>query len=111
MWSQCYSYYISCVLLTVFAWEAYEKGAEVHLQADPTKLDLLAKEYKRKKEVFKDTKKNNILDKYGGEEHLEKPPEQLIMGQSVSADVNTDCSICQKWNATDRFHVSNVTYW
>ncbi len=69
---------------SVFAWEAYEKGADVHLQADPTKLNLLAKEFKHKKEVFKDDVKQNILDKYGGEEHLERPPDQLLMAQSVS---------------------------
>jgi len=49
----------------VFAWEAYEKGADVHLQADPTKLELLHKEYRVKKGDFEQDKKLSILDKVG----------------------------------------------
>lgn len=67
-----------------FAWEAYEKGADVHLQADPTRLELLASEYKKKKEDFKTDQKESILDKYGGKEHLEAPPKQLLLAQTVS---------------------------
>ena len=47
----------------VFAWEAYEKGTDVHLQADPTKLELLHREYKVKKEDFKQDLKGGVLDK------------------------------------------------
>ena len=49
----------------MFAWEAYEKGADVHLQADPTKLELLHKEYRVKKGDFEQDKKLSILDKVG----------------------------------------------
>ncbi len=76
--------------ISVFAWEAYEKGAEVHIQADPTKLDILTKEYQRKKEDYKSGLKEGILAKYGGEEHLEAPPKQLLMAQSVSLSVLID---------------------
>ncbi len=72
------------LFITVFAWEAYEKGADIHLQADPTKLEVLAKQFKEKKEKFKDKQKQSILERYGGEEHLEAPPKQLLMAQSVS---------------------------
>lgn len=48
---------------TVFAWEAYDKGSEVHLQADPTKLELLYKSFKVKKEDFKAQQKESILEK------------------------------------------------
>ena len=52
------------VLITlVFAWEAYDKGSEVHLQADPTKLELLYKSFKVKKEDFKEQQKESILEK------------------------------------------------
>jgi len=68
----------------VFAWDAYEHGADVHLQADPTKLALLAKEVKQRKEDTKVHAKNSILEKYGGEEHLEAPPKQLLFAQTVS---------------------------
>ena len=47
----------------MFAWEAYEKGADVHLQADPTKLELLHKEYKVKKGDFENDKKLSVLEK------------------------------------------------
>ena len=75
----------------VFAWEAYEKGAEVHLQADPTKLEVLAREYKNKKEAFKTDVKGSILAKYGGEEHLEAPPKQLLLAQTVSLSLFVYC--------------------
>ena len=52
--------FVSCA---VFAWEAYEKGADVHLQADPTKLELLHKEYKVKKEDFKEDQKLSVVKK------------------------------------------------
>ncbi|KAJ8015047.1 hypothetical protein DPEC_G00022080 [Dallia pectoralis] len=66
----------------LFAWEAYEKGSEVHLQADPTKLELLHQSFKVKKEDFKDKQKETILDKYGGEEHLNAPPRELLLAQT-----------------------------
>lgn len=47
----------------MFAWEAYDKGSEVHLQADPTKLELLYKSFKVKKEDFKEQQKESILEK------------------------------------------------
>ena len=50
----------------VFSWEAYEKGTEAHLQADPTKLEILAMAYDRKKEDYKTNVKESILDRYGG---------------------------------------------
>lgn len=49
--------------MTVFAWEAYERGSEVHLQADPTKLELLHKSFKVKKEDFKEKQRDSILEK------------------------------------------------
>lgn len=66
----------------VFAWEAYKHGTDVHLQADPTKLELLAMEVKKRKEDFKSTAKDSILSKYGGEEHLQAPPKQLLLAQT-----------------------------
>uniref|UniRef100_A0AAY4CFS7 Pre-mRNA-splicing factor SLU7 n=1 Tax=Denticeps clupeoides TaxID=299321 RepID=A0AAY4CFS7_9TELE len=66
----------------LFAWEAYEKGSEVHLQADPTKLELLHQSFKVKKENFKDMQKASILEKYGGQEHLDAPPRELLLAQT-----------------------------
>ncbi|CAH0552898.1 unnamed protein product [Brassicogethes aeneus] len=66
----------------LFAWDAYEKGVDVHLLAEPTKLELLQKEYEQKKEQFKGKIQNNILEKYGGEEHLDAPPKTLLLAQT-----------------------------
>ncbi|KAM5172226.1 pre-mRNA-splicing factor SLU7 isoform 1-T2 [Mantella aurantiaca] len=66
----------------LFAWEAYEKGSDVHLQADPTKLEVLCKSFKVKKEDFKEEQKKSILEKYGGQEHLDAPPAELLLAQT-----------------------------
>ncbi|KAF6731410.1 Pre-mRNA-splicing factor SLU7 [Oryzias melastigma] len=66
----------------LFAWEAYERGSEVHLQADPTKLELLHRSFKVKKEDFKEEQRETILEKYGGQEHLDAPPRELLLAQT-----------------------------
>ena len=66
----------------LFAWEAHGKGVDVHVLAEPTKLELLQNEYDTKKEEFKDSVKDNVLQKYGGEEYLQVPPKQLLLAQT-----------------------------
>ena len=66
----------------LFAWDAYERGSDVHLQSDPTKLELLKKTYDVKKEGFKEELRGGILEKYGGAEHLEAPPKELLLAQT-----------------------------
>ncbi|UYV79477.1 SLU7, partial [Cordylochernes scorpioides] len=61
----------------LFAWQAYEKGVDVHLQAE-----LLHQEFTTKKEQYKESIKDNVLAKYGGEEHLESLPKELIYSQT-----------------------------
>ncbi|CAO2582906.1 Pre-mRNA-splicing factor SLU7 [Lemmus lemmus] len=73
---------ISMAQTQLFAWEAYDKGSEVHLQADPTKLELLYKSFKVKKEDFKEQQKESILEKYGGQKHLDAPPAELLLAQT-----------------------------
>ena len=65
----------------LFAWEAAEQGSDVHLQADPTKAELLKREYEQRKESLKSSTRDEILQKYGGAEHLEAPPKPLLYGQ------------------------------
>lgn len=72
------------VTITVFAWQAYEAGTDVHLQADPTRLDMLNREVEKRKDDFKSSLKEGVLARYGGEEHLQAPPKQLLMAQTVS---------------------------
>ena len=66
----------------MFAWEAYEHGNDIHPLADPTKLEVMHKTFKVKKGDFQDQQKQSILEKYGGEEHLEAPPKQLLLAQT-----------------------------
>ncbi|XP_014166102.1 LOW QUALITY PROTEIN: pre-mRNA-splicing factor SLU7-like [Geospiza fortis] len=79
---------ISMAQTQLFAWEAYDKGSEVHLQGDPTKLELLHKSFKAKKEDFKAQQKESILENYGGQEHLDAPPppsELLLKKKRLAA--------------------------
>ncbi|KAL7281688.1 hypothetical protein PYCCODRAFT_1442387 [Trametes coccinea BRFM310] len=68
--------------LQLFAWNAAQRGNDVHINALPTQGQLLHKEYIKKKEELKDTTKVSILAKYGGEEYLEKAPKELLQGQT-----------------------------
>ncbi|CAH0720217.1 unnamed protein product, partial [Brenthis ino] len=66
----------------LFAWEARARGLDVHLLAEPTKLQQLRRQYEMQKDMFKTQVKQSVLDKYGGEEHLKAPPKELLMAQS-----------------------------
>jgi pre-mRNA-processing factor SLU7 len=66
----------------LFAWEAADKGANIHLQADPTKAELMHKNFKVNKEQFKEQQRESLLDKYGGQEHLQAPPKELLLAQT-----------------------------
>lgn len=80
MESRCFSKH---VLFSVFAWESYEHGSDIHPLADPTKLELMHSEFKKKKQNFKGEQQQSILEKYGGEEHLDAPPKALLLAQTV----------------------------
>ncbi|KAJ1557982.1 mRNA splicing protein [Nowakowskiella sp. JEL0078] len=68
--------------LQSFAWQAAERGKEVHLTANPTQVELLHKEFEKRKEKVKDVHRDSILKTYGGEEHLNPPPKELLMSQT-----------------------------
>ncbi len=68
--------------LQLFAWQSAARGNNVHMNANPTQGELLHKEFQTKKEVLKDTSKVSILARYGGEEHLERVPRELLTGQT-----------------------------
>ncbi|CAH8568530.1 unnamed protein product [Dicrocoelium dendriticum] len=66
----------------VFAWEMHNKlGLDVHLQADPTRLELLSKKVAKAKEDVQSKIRQEIMDHYGGREHLEPIPRELLLGQ------------------------------
>ncbi|KAK5650426.1 hypothetical protein RI129_001455 [Pyrocoelia pectoralis] len=66
----------------LFAWEAYEKGVDVHLLAEPTKLEMLQQEYDKKKDQIKTQVQKDVLERYGGEEYLQAPPKSLLLAQT-----------------------------
>ena len=66
----------------IFAWEASQRGVDINLLSEPTKLATLQKEYEKKKSQFEDKLSESILSKYGGAEHLEAPPKSLLLAQT-----------------------------
>ncbi|KAL7543549.1 hypothetical protein ACHAXR_012835 [Thalassiosira sp. AJA248-18] len=58
----------------LFAWDAEKKlGMEgaVHVQADPSKAELMRKKVETRGKDMKEKKRQAVLDRYGGEEYLE----------------------------------------
>ena len=68
--------------MQLFAWQSEQRGNDVHTNSNPTQTALIYKEFLEKKEALKDTSKTSILDKYGGEEHLTRVPQELLSGQT-----------------------------
>lgn len=66
----------------MFAWQASDRGNEVHLQANPTQVAILHKQYESKKDEVRESTQKSILEKYGGEEYLEAPPKELLLAQT-----------------------------
>ena len=53
----------------MFAWDASERGTDVHLQAEPTKLELLHQEFAVKKDDFKANQKGSVLERVRTNKH------------------------------------------
>ncbi|KAE7997822.1 hypothetical protein FH972_002423 [Carpinus fangiana] len=70
--------------LNTHAWEAFEKGHDIHMQAAPSQAELLYKNYKGIKEKLKSQNKGTILEKYGNAAAEEEIPMELLLGQSES---------------------------
>ncbi|XP_012257725.2 pre-mRNA-splicing factor Slu7 [Athalia rosae] len=66
----------------LFAWDAHERGVDVHLLAEPTKLELLKQEYDKKRDELKEEARGGVIRQYGGEEHLQAPPAALLLAQT-----------------------------
>merc|ERR1719359_270501 len=56
-----------------FAWEAYKHGENTHVIAMPTQAHKLQEVFKSRQEEAKEEKKEQLLTKYGGAEHLQVP--------------------------------------
>ncbi|KAI3523910.1 hypothetical protein L1887_02416 [Cichorium endivia] len=68
--------------LNIHAWEAFEKGNDVHMQAAPSQAELLYKNYKVNKEKLKSQVKETVLEKYGNAAADVALPRELLLGQS-----------------------------
>jgi pre-mRNA-processing factor SLU7 len=73
--------------IDAFVMTAHSKGNDdINLLSNPSQAELLFKDFQKKKESLKETRKNEVLSKYGGAEHLNLPnPELLLMQVSVDA--------------------------
>ncbi|CAD6890533.1 unnamed protein product [Tilletia controversa] len=68
--------------LQLFAWQAEARGNDLHLQANPTVNEIQFREFQQKRDVLRQNTKGSILDKYGGAEHFDSVPKELLTGQS-----------------------------
>ncbi|XP_058208268.1 pre-mRNA-splicing factor SLU7 [Rhododendron vialii] len=68
--------------LNIHAWEAFDKGHDVHMQAAPSQAELLYKNFKVNKEKLKSEVKETIMEKYGNAATEEQLPRELLLGQS-----------------------------
>lgn len=58
-----------------YAWEAQERGTQkIHLQANPTSGEISRKKEVAETGAKRDAQRKALLDKYGGEQHLQKTP-------------------------------------
>jgi len=58
--------------MQTFAWDATDKGALLHLEASPSKSELAYKKYQATRTKQFEENRKNILERYGGEDNLEK---------------------------------------
>nr|GMD78470.1 pre-mRNA-splicing factor SLU7-like [Ipomoea batatas] len=68
--------------LNIHAWESFEKGHDIHMQAAPSQAELLYKNYKVSKDKLKSQTKDTIMEKYGNAASEETLPRELLLGQS-----------------------------
>nr|KYP74662.1 Pre-mRNA-splicing factor SLU7 [Cajanus cajan] len=77
--------------LNIHAWEAFEKGQDIHMQAAPSQAELLYKNFKIIKEKLTSQMKNAIMEKYGNAASKEELPKELLLGQT-ERQVEYDCA-------------------
>ncbi|MCJ1255868.1 mRNA splicing protein [Lignoscripta atroalba] len=59
-----------------YAWESQERGDKnkVHIQANPTSGEYFRRKQKEESDVRRETQRKALLEKYGGETHLQPAP-------------------------------------
>ncbi|KAJ9474344.1 Pre-mRNA-splicing factor SLU7 [Pseudozyma hubeiensis] len=68
--------------LQLFSWQAEARGNDLNLQANPTANERQYREFQQRKEKLRDETKGSILEKYGGAEHFDSLPRELLTGQT-----------------------------
>ncbi|KAH0993784.1 hypothetical protein GBA52_005267 [Prunus armeniaca] len=66
--------------LNIHAWEAFEKGQDIHMQAAPSQAELLYKNFKVIKDKLKSQMKDAIMEKYGNAATEEVLPKGASFG-------------------------------
>jgi pre-mRNA-processing factor SLU7 len=58
-----------------FVWDANDKGTdEINILSNPSQAEAMFHQFQDKKQKLKDKRKQQVLSKYGGEQHLEQVP-------------------------------------
>ena len=65
----------------VLCWEMQNRGESIDLISNPSQAELMQKQFKEKKIALEDSKKKNILEKYGSENQKVLDP-RLKLGQT-----------------------------
>lgn len=73
----------------LFAWEAGKKGSDIHPVATPSQAEYLRKEYEQKKEVLESARRQKIVGKYGGTEHMSAPSKSLLQNSESYVEYDT----------------------
>jgi pre-mRNA-processing factor SLU7 len=61
-----------------FAWDEFEAGNESHLQAVPSQAETVFKKVKTQGSEDKKKQMEELLEQYGGKEHLTAPPKDVV---------------------------------
>lgn len=67
--------------LMIFAWESYKHGEKIHDTAQPTQAMRMWQVFKQRSKDLKADQQLELVQKYGGEEHL-NPPKELLFAQN-----------------------------
>jgi pre-mRNA-processing factor SLU7 len=68
--------------LQVFAWQAYERGEDISLQANPSEVERLYRENTKKKEQEKRKLEESLLARYGNQDELVAQDEGAAIEES-----------------------------
>mmetsp|Transcript_136714 Transcript_136714/g.380994 ORF Transcript_136714/g.380994 Transcript_136714/m.380994 type:complete len:587 (-) Transcript_136714:205-1965(-) len=67
--------------LMIFAWDSYKHGEKIHDTAQPTQALKMWQVFKQRSKDLKAEQQKELVQKYGGEEHL-NPPKELLFAQN-----------------------------